>query len=122
MMIDDRNSTMKELMSEIFIIVSGVILAETIVNQVISLTITVIPKWVLILWSILLLTTAIDFKKQYTLFRTNIVPLIYTGIPIGLIVLLKKEIINSVLFLWIILPFYLLVFIFYLIFLIKRKE
>ncbi len=49
--------------SELLLIIGGFILAETVIRWFLSLSESVLPKWILPALSILLIMTALDIKK-----------------------------------------------------------
>lgn len=98
-MIKIKENSLKELMGELFLIIGGFILAETIINKFIELSSNVIPIWILPSLSLLLIITALDLKNNKSLFKAGILPSLFLGGSIVLIVLMKKGIISNIAFL-----------------------
>jgi len=121
-MTKNENNELNQLLSELFLIIGGFIFAETIINQFLLLAVDVLPRWVLPLLAILLIVIAIDLQKQKSLIKAGILPAIYLGGSIFLIVLLETDIIKSILFLILMFILYMIILIIYLIILIQRKR
>jgi hypothetical protein len=122
-MINKKNN-LNDLISELFLIIGGFILAQTIINQFISLSSDVLSWWVLPLFSILLIIIALDFRNQKnTNLISDIISILSIGGSILLIVLMKNDFITKIFFLFSILFLYFLCLIVILIkVLLSRSE
>lgn len=88
------------IIAELFLIIGGFILAETIIRWFLSLSEGVLPSWILPSLSILLIITALDIKKYgVSDSRTGLMSAVFLGISIILIVLMKTGNISSIFFL-----------------------
>ncbi|MBI2047096.1 hypothetical protein HYT26_02965 [Candidatus Pacearchaeota archaeon] len=100
-MIKKKDNSFRDLLGELFLVIGGFILAETIINQFLSLSFGVLPIWVLPLFSILLIIAALDFKNhQKSFIKAGIFSVLIIGGSIILIVLVKNNMITSIFFLW----------------------
>jgi len=95
-----KNNRFRDLLGELFLIIGGFILAETIINQFLSLSFDVLPWWILPLFSLLLIITALDFKDYNESFIKAGLSALFLGGSIILIVLVKNSIITNKIFLW----------------------
>ncbi len=113
------------IIAELFLIIGGFILAETIIRWFLSLSEGVLPSWILPSLSILLIITALDIKK-YGIFNSKawVMSAIFLSLSIILIVLMKTNNISQILFLQIILGLSILAIVIHLIifFTSKRKQ
>ena len=90
--------------SELLLIIGGFILAETVIRWFLSLSESVLPKWILPALSILLIMTALDIKKTgVPKSVAGIISILFLTISIILIVLMGNSIISAINFLWTIL-------------------
>jgi len=123
-MIKKEANSMRDLFGELFLIIGGFILAETIINQFLSLSQDKLPGWVLPLFAILLIITALDFRNNHgSFFRSGLLSVLFLGGSIVLIVLMKNNLISNITFLWSIFVLSILIIVIHLIlFLFKRKK
>jgi len=93
-----------DFIAELFLIIGGFILAETVIRWFLSLSEGVLPSWILPALSILFIITALDIKKYGLLnIKAGIVSTLFLGSSIVLIVLMKTNNISPILFLKVIL-------------------
>jgi hypothetical protein len=122
-MTDKKDVQFRDLLGELFFIVGGFILAETIITQFISLSTNVLPWWALPSFSLLLIMAALDFRnKRVGVFKAGIPTVLYLGISIVLIVLMKNNIITNMCFLWSIFILSLVTFVVYLLFFLSANK
>lgn len=120
-----KDKSFSNLLVELFIIIGGFILAETIINQFLSLSSGVLPWWILPSFSILLIITALNIKQGMSLIEGGILSVIFLGGSIILIVLKKNTLISPISFLWyifILSVITLIIQIIFFIYKIKRKK
>lgn len=96
-----EGNNLRDLLEELFLIIGGFILAETILQQFLSLSSNTLEWWVLPLFSILLITTALSFRdRNISLVQSGLLSTFFFGASIVLIVFVKKNIISNISFLW----------------------
>ena len=88
------------VIAELFLIIGGFILAETIIRWFLSLSDGMLPSWILPTLSILLIVTALDIKKYGILnSKAGLISAVFLGVSIILIVLMKRGYISPTIFL-----------------------
>jgi len=89
----------RDLLAEFFLIIGGFILAETIITRFLSLSSETLPEWVLPLYSILLIITALNFKhSNQNFFKAGGLSILFLGFSIGLVVLLNNNLVTNLFF------------------------
>ncbi len=123
-MIEKKDNSLRDLLGELFLIIGGFILAETIINQFLSLSQGTLPWWVLPLFAILLIITALDFRNNHgSFFKSGLLSVLFLGGSIVLIVLMKNNLVTNIVFLWSIFILSIVIILIHLIlFLFKRKK
>ena len=96
-----KDTILRDLLGELFLIIGGFILAETIVKQFLSLSANTLPWYVLPLFSVLLIIVALNFKNhKWDFVSISLLSALYLGSSIILIVLRKNYFISFLFFLW----------------------
>jgi len=96
----NKDNSLKDLMGELFLIIGGFILAQTIINQFLSLSSEVLQWWVLPMFSILLIIAAIELKNHDSFIKAGILSILLLGGSILFIVLFKNNKISITFFLF----------------------
>ena len=94
----------ESVLAELFLIIGGFILAETLVRWFLSLSEGLLPYGVLPALSLLLIMTAVDIKKYgFSKSGTGITSVLFLSVTIVLIAFLKIGQLSAIHFLWAIL-------------------
>lgn len=90
----------REILGEILLIVGGFILAETIVKQFLTLSQGALQWWILPLLSLGFIFGAIGLKKGENKIGSGLLNLLFLSLVVIFLVLVKKDILSGVLFVW----------------------
>ena len=72
-MVKTQIKDISNLLSELFTIIGGFILAEMVITQFFSLT-NQLPIWILLIFSIALISLGLEFKEHQEDFNKNLLP------------------------------------------------
>lgn len=97
----EQEQDIRNLVGELFLIVGGFILAETIIRYFLTLSSNALPLWVLPAFAVLLIVVSKDITNyKISLRKIGILSVFFLGISIVLVVLMKNSIITNITFLW----------------------
>jgi len=113
---------LRETIGELFLIIGGFIIAETIVRKFLELANQNIKWWILPLLAIALVSAGVQFKKSAKQNIYVIISWLWVFASVILVVLVRNNIINPEFFLGAILITSLVQLIFFIISLIKKKR
>ena len=89
----------KKIIGEIFLIIGGFILADTIVKKFLELSNNTIPWWVLPLMALLIIISGVNLKEDKEHWR-SFLSLLFISTSVILLVLSLNEIISILWFVW----------------------
>jgi hypothetical protein len=116
-----KNDDFRNLLSEMFLIVGGFILSDTILKIFVTLSSDLIPAWVLPATAFLLIITAVNLKNtDLSYMEAGLPTLIFVIVSVVMVVLNKSNIISDICFIWFMLIFIMSLNI--IIFIINKKN